>query len=993
MATLHLVSHTHWDREWYLTFQQFRLKLVHLVDGLLDLFQKDPDYRYFMLDGQTITLEDYLQVRPERRGELTDLIRSGRLLTGPWYVLPDEFLVSPEAIVRNLLEGERTARALGPKMEVGYLPDTFGHIGQMPQILLGFGVRTACVQRGLADEPCELWWEAAGGARVFTAYLRDGYGNGAALSLDDPERFEAEVHDLQDSLQPHSAGSHLLLMLGTDHMEPPPHTSEAVASFRSRRSGEVLVHSCLPSYLAAIQGDLARRGVQIPIVRGELRESKRHHLLPGVLSARIWIKQRNETCQMLLEKWAEPWSACAQWAAACLPAPGPGLVRPAQVLHEAWRLLLECQPHDSICGTSIDQVHREMKPRFDQVEQIAEELARQSLQEIAGWVDTANPPRLDPRAANPASAVVVFNPTSGSGTGEIQVEIIRPEGLGPFDLVDPEGQPVPFQGAEGSDRALIAMTLDREGLRNALRMIPDGRIGPMVLRRVRFEERGAELHVKATLEETGQPDLTAWREGQRRLTEYLQRQDLRTFVVEARSASATRVTFLAEGVPGFGYKAFWVQPKQEDRPRPHSGPARPLIGMALPAMQRLLRIPGVGRILSASRGPVPSRTRSQKPPFRVENEYLRVEASTRDGTFTVTDKRIGVEYGGLNRFVDGGDCGDLYDYCPPPRDLQCARSRFKSAWVERGAVTQTVHLSLDLSVPISLREDRSGRSRKMTSLGIEVEAKLTRGVRRVDFQIEVNNTACDHRLRVHFPAPLKAQSVFCDGHFEVVERPLELVPSDESWVEPPRPEKPQRAWTDISNGGFGLLLANRGLPEIEARPGRDGNTELALTLLRCVGWMSRDDLSTRKGQAGPSLAVPEAQLLGPHGFEYSLIPHEGSWQAAFPEAGAFAAGLRATCTPIHPGSLPCTASLIQVDDPAFVVSAIKPPAQGEGLVIRGYNIGTTPRLVRLSLGFAFHHCWRSRLDESRVQELAKATDRSVAFEAASHEIVTLIFSD
>jgi alpha-mannosidase len=281
----------------------------------------------------------------------------------------------------------------------------------------------------------------------------------------------------------------------------------------------------------------------------------------------------------------------------------------------------------------------------------------------------------------------------------------------------------------------------------------------------------------------------------------------------------------------------------------------------------------------------------------------------------------------------------------------------------------------------------------MTSLRIGVKANLTCGVPRVDFRVEVDNTACDHRFRVHFPAPLKAQSMFSDGHFEVVERPVELAPSDESWVEPPRPEKPQRAWTDITNGHFGLMLANRGLPEIEALHSRDGKTELALTLLRCVGWLSRDDLGTRKGQAGPSLAVPEAQLLGPHVFEYSVIPHEGSWEAAFPEAGAFAAGLRATCTSIHPGSLPWTASLVQVDEPAFVVSAIKLPEQGEGLVVRGYNIGATPRFVRLSLGFAFQHCWRSRLDESRVQELAKATDRSVAFEVASHEIVTLIFSD
>ena len=135
MHTIHLISHTHWDREWHLTFQQFRLKLVHLVDGLLDILDRDAAYEHFMLDGQTIVLDDYLQIRPEREDDLRKYIQNGRVLIGPWYILPDEFLVSPESTIRNLLEGDRGAKRFGPKMRVGYIPDPFGHIGQMPQIL------------------------------------------------------------------------------------------------------------------------------------------------------------------------------------------------------------------------------------------------------------------------------------------------------------------------------------------------------------------------------------------------------------------------------------------------------------------------------------------------------------------------------------------------------------------------------------------------------------------------------------------------------------------------------------------------------------------------------------------------------------------------------------------------------------------------------------------------------------------------------------------
>ena len=236
MTTIHLVSHTHWDREWYLPFQVFRLKLVRLVDELLAILASDPDYRYFMLDGQTIVLEDYLQMRPERAGEICRYVESGRLLIGPWYVMPDEFLVSPEALIRNLLQGDRLARRFGGKMQVGYTPDPFGHIGQLPQILQGFGIGTAALWRGLADEPAELWWAAPDGSRVLLSFLRDSYANAAGLPVitvasDDPAAQAALVATagrLRDGLVPHSRAGEILFMQGGDHVELQAATPSAV---------------------------------------------------------------------------------------------------------------------------------------------------------------------------------------------------------------------------------------------------------------------------------------------------------------------------------------------------------------------------------------------------------------------------------------------------------------------------------------------------------------------------------------------------------------------------------------------------------------------------------------------------------------------------------------------------------------------------------------------------------------------------------------------
>src|SRR5262249_26959551 len=167
---VHVVSHPHWDREWYLTFEQYRARLVDLLDGVLDRMTADPSF-VFHLDGQSIVLEDYLEIRPERQRELRDRIAGSRLLVGPWYVMPDMFLVSGEALVRNLALGLRIAEGFGKAMRVGYMPDPFGHVAQMPQILAGFGLKGAILWRGFGGRHAEYWWEAPDGSRALLLHL------------------------------------------------------------------------------------------------------------------------------------------------------------------------------------------------------------------------------------------------------------------------------------------------------------------------------------------------------------------------------------------------------------------------------------------------------------------------------------------------------------------------------------------------------------------------------------------------------------------------------------------------------------------------------------------------------------------------------------------------------------------------------------------------------------------------------------------------------
>lgn len=949
MYTLHLVSHTHWDREWYLTFQQFRMKLVQLVDGLLALLDADPEYKHFMLDGQTIVLDDYLQIRPDRETRLRHYVQSGRLLIGPWHVLPDEFLVSPEATIRNLLQGARTSRRFGPQMMIGYIPDPFGHIGQLPQILQGFGIETAIFRRGLSDEPCELWWQSPDGSRVLTIYLRDGYDNAAFLPTSDPENFVAEVGRLRDSLFPFTTTPNILLMQGTDHMEPRGDTAAALLSVNGRLGNDVIIHSTLPAYVDAVCTWLTDHNQLklIPTVVGELRSPKRHHLLPGVLSSRIWIKQRNHHCETLMEKWAEPFSTWSNLLGGEKNSELEGLAAAKSLLRQAWRILMECHPHDSICGCSVDQVHEEMRTRFDQVEQVAEETISRSLQRVAKAIHM-RPPYPDSFAA-----VVVFNPNGGRIPGMVIVPIELPPSINEFVIVDQEGNQLPYRVIEKESQEVAHLRLTRDELPSAIALARGERINGMAIRRFAFRRRAGTLFIDLILSNAEDPDSKAVQRGLQEIQKAMDDESLNVFDVRAFTEEIVTVQLLASEVPGYGYRTFWVKPITGTEP-----------GSSL---------------VGPSGAPI-------------ENEFFRVNVSKEDGTLEVTDKRTGRVFSGLNRFVDQGDCGDEYNFCPPDFDEQFSPEDF-SVEIEQSPVQKCLVVSYKLQIPVALRKNRKSRSSKKVPLAITTRASIFSGIPRVDISTEVHNQSRDHRLRVHFPIPCQVTAADYDGHFEVVRRQVGLPAYDETWVERPVSQVPQRAFTDVSDGSSGLMIANRGLPEVEVISLPGNTSEVALTLLRCVGWLSRDDFPTRQGHAGPAIQTPGAQMIGWHKFGYSIIPHTGGWENALQAAYSFDTPMRAIAvTPRKDGGgLPASEHLLEVTPDAFVVTAIKPSEDGCGWIMRGYN--NSQEMVEVSVTPLARSASVEQVNmaEEFQESLAFDPGGRVKFQAKPHEIITLKF--
>ncbi len=381
--------------------------------------------------------------------------------------------------------------------------------------------------------------------------------------------------------------------------------------------------------------------------------------------------------------------------------------------------------------------------------------------------------------------------------------------------------------------------------------------------------------------------------------------------------------------------------------------------------------------------------RNARPPYRIENEFFVVEAA-RDGTLMLQDKRSGQRFTGLNLFLDGGDCGDEYNYSPPAMD-RFASPRLKRLTVEGGSVQQSLQLDLELVIPVSLAPDRKSRSNEKLAIRISSLVTLSSGVPRVDICTTLSNNARDHRLRVHFPAPFTTGTGCQDGHFEVVERKIGLPAFDDTWIEQPRPEVPQRAFTDISDGRSGLMIANCGLPEVEVLKNPLGNAEIALTLLRCVGWLSRDDFSTRKGHAGPFLETPAAQMPGKWVFDYSIIPHSGNWQSAFQHAYAFETPLRAVTTGLHAGSLPSAGSFVKASPENFVVTAVKQAEDGRGWLVRGYNITAEAITVTLKPWKLYTNVELVDLAENKLSRLKPDETGCVTIPLGGHAIVSVLF--
>jgi mannosylglycerate hydrolase len=817
------VPHTHWDREWYRSFQSFRAMLVDTVDAVLDQLQADSAFT-FLLDGQTVVLEDYLEIRPERATQLCQAVEERRLAIGPWYVQPDSLLPGGEAHMRNLLIGRQVGETIGPVAKIAYTPDSFGHPAQFPQLFAGFGLQAFVYWRGNGAEfdqlPTEYCWRAPDGSETTACLLYRGYFNGAFLPSDREKAIDVlKIVYLEASEQTAQPG--VLIMNGVDHSPPHPTATTLAKGLADALQIQVKV-GLLDDFVASIKGPL-------PIFEGALIGARLANLLPGVWSARLPLKLANRRAETRLQTLAEPMAVLGRVY---------GLADERAALRTAWKALLKNQAHDSIGGCSIDVVHRQMMPRFEAAQSLADETARRIMERLAGQDIARQTPLGEP------FEIAVFNPSPYVRSGVARLAL----DANPAFISAPDG--VIFHPVLSANKPQAGYTANGK----SVRLVPGNSDG-------RFF---ADEHINAV--------------------------DLEIPV---------------HNVPAFGYQRIVLQSASHAQETIDDG-------------------------------------------CDIGNTHVCVKLEE-GGTITLQVQ--GREYTGLMAVEDLADRGDSYDAdiiadATPPELLRCKHRRLRHA---NG--TQVLEVERLYRLARELTEERNARGTEQTAVRLFSDYILYPNSDELRVRVRLKNTAKDHRLRLLFPLGQDVASYAYATTFDVVAGRGDK-PDDNNWLHPAPATFVHQGWISCN----GLSVVAPGLPEAEIT---DAGT-LAITLVRSVGWLSRHDLHSRPGPAGPVIPVDEAQCL--HTIEAELVLFGGcdarkAQQCEIPLEAVFAA---------DQVLMPPDCSMLHLHSEALLLSAFKPAETGQGCIVRLLNPTSSQATGEIELGWDVHSVQHVSLDERTV---------------------------
>lgn len=916
----HVISNTHWDREWRYPFQRNRQMLVDMIDKVLEILVSEPEYRAFHLDSQSIVIKDYLEVRPHKEEQIIKLVKEKRLFIGPWYVLPEQFQVGGENLIRNLLLGHKTSKRYGRVSKIGYSPFSWGQISQLPQIYKEFGIELIMFYRGVnsIDSPkAEFLWIGADGTEAVSSrfstmprynfyfyiyrpvvhneffsdveykWSRGGLpfhfsdqplANEDYFIVDPLDKYykdnikkqvEAIINDqAEDFTTPH-----IIWMEGHDSSGPNIKTVQIIKDIKKIFPDMNVVHSTLEDYAKLLFESVDVSSLKK--VYGERRSSqfdrRSGNMYGYTTSARMYLKQKNFESEKWNQFYAEPFNVFSALT---------GRDINDHYLDKAWELIVQNSSHDSIGGCSLDQIHDDMMDRYRQAIEISKGVFERSVKHIVKNLNI-------PTVSDENLFLVAFNPNNylRNEVVECFIDIPKEFDKGDFNIYDLNGNEIEKQVVKiEQHQPVLEQLIDR----------------PMYFDMVRY-------HCFVDL----------------------------------------------KGIPGFGYKSFWLKP----------------VGKSKVKSQKLA--------LSLSKGQKSEVELAKRN--TIENDFLKIKINA-NGTFDLFDKVNNKDLKGLGYFYDEGEAGHAWINIPTKPFITTLKSKAKIKIIQNGTLSATVKINHKIKLPINLSE-RKKKNPKLVFVNVDFFITLNKNSKRVELKVEVDNKAESHRLRIMFPTNLNAKFHYGEGQFDVVKRSSERLDTRD-WIEQPMYDYPLHLFADVTDGKHGLAVLVDGLKEYELL--NDKRKTLAVTLFRGFEYIiapsSRQDYTHLKG----------SQCLGESNYRMAIYPHKGDWQfgEVYKEALNFNNHISLVQTGNAKGELPTELSFMKVTPDHLVFSALKKSEDGNGFVLRVYNPTEKDIEGKVEFCNSISKVEQVTLEEVLVKELSVSDKNSFSIQLDKKKIRT-----
>lgn len=938
--TMHVISGTHWDREWRHTAEQSKLRLCDLMDHIIDILENNKEYKCFCVDGGMVVIEDYLTIRPENKDIIKKLIIEGRMHVINWYTLPETNTVAPEALIRNLLLGKRMAEELGGGIKSGYTATSYGQHSQMPQLYQGFGINTAIFYRGTNKHLLAplFKWEGVDGSQLYAlrtfdevtrtnwffyvhgpvvlgkgikdlsyTYKRENipvhmcdmgsYEKAFILLREeydynhDKEVLKGALENIKKQAMPYAIGNNLLALNMEDNNEPYRYLPDMIKEMNSISQDIDIIQNSLDEYMDRIISDT--NDIDLPIHKGELRYTSVEHnnfnaLLGATHSSRIKLKILNEGVETNLINLSEPFAAIASLY---------GKEYPRNNLGRAWKALLKNHAHDCICGAAVDRAHEDMLYNFSIANTVAEEVADRSIRSIYSKMNTAKDFMYNDHT------ITLFNTLPCSRKCVFPLVIDLPGNSGGVKV------DIGINGVNSGDEFYDIIDNEGNKVRSAELSCEDIKIGV---------ER--ELDTKAI-----------------------------KFPAKRR-----RILMEAE-IPGMGYATYALRLRRPNYIKhPLTGPDRKLIA----------RDNGI-----------------------LENDNLKVKINT-NGTFSLLYKNTGRVMDNLHYFTDSGEVGNAHISIKPQRN-HIITSHGNSAvitMVESNLLRGIYRVDLAIKVPAAATLDGRDRLRELVELPITYWITLEKNSKYLKIRTKLHNKARDHKLCVNFATGIKTNMISVESAWAVERRNIQWTENGDNFEQFPS-FQPMQNFVDVSDGKSGLAILNKGLREYEVQD--DSCRTVAITLIR----------THRAYMTATSDMTPEEfdKYTGPHSFgeleyNYALYPHTGDWDEGrvLQSAYEFKVDTKAIQGVPMEGELPCTGSFLNINPAEKVmISAVKLAEEGRGIIVRIWNTTSEKLSVGVSTILPVKSVKRLRHDETDVGGISFKKG-SFQFEMGPHKIETLL---